>query len=65
MRTLVDTLVTGELLCGRRTQDEPWSTPLTHISWNVAWAATDAASAAATKSFANILAVIGDPFERR
>lgn len=64
IHTLVDTLVTGELLSGRRTQDEPWSTPLIHISWNVAWAATDATSAAAATSFANILAGAGKSFRK-
>ena len=55
-RTGLVTLVTGELLWGSRTQDEPWSTPLIHSSWKVAWAATDAASDAARTSFASILA---------
>lgn len=54
-RTVVVTLVTGELLCGSRTQEEPWSTPLIHSSWKVAWAATVAARVAAMRSFLNIL----------
>ena len=48
------TLVTGLLLAGSRTQDEPWSTPLIHSSWKVAWAATVATRVTTTASFLNI-----------
>ena len=55
--TEVETLVTGLLLSGSRTQDEPWSTPLIHNSWKVACAAADATSEAATASLTNIFAI--------
>ena len=55
--TGVETLVTGLLLSGSRTQDEPWSTPLIHNSWKVACAAADATSEAATASLTNIFAI--------
>lgn len=53
-RTVLVTLVTGELLAGRRTQELPWSTPLIQSSWKVAWAATVAMRVAAAVSFLNI-----------
>lgn len=53
-RTVLVTLVTGELLRGRRTHELPWSTPLIHSSWKVAWAATVATRVTTTASFLNI-----------
>jgi len=49
------TSVTGELLCGRRTQNEPWSTLLTHISWKVACPATYVNADASRAAENNIL----------
>lgn len=46
--------MTGELLWGRRTQDEPWSTPLIHSSWKVAWAAAEATREAANASLTSM-----------
>ena len=47
--------VTGEFDAGKRTQKLPWSTPLTHNSWKVACAETDAAREATKVAANNIL----------
>lgn len=59
--TALETLVTGELLAGVRTHDDPASTPLIHNSWNVEWAATEPTKAKMTAGEKYILTLIPNP----
>ena len=59
------TSVTGELLWGRRAQAEPWSTPLTHSSWNVACAAAEATTDAMNAAVENLTILLDDRWCRR